>query len=843
MQATYRSGAPLNPALRLAALHGVTSSVRLHIERKDQLDGRDQNGQTALMIAASKNHVEVCGLLLQAGADPDLQDKDGLTALDLAIKAGATAARETLLEFTRNRTQPTSGTMGAWYPDAHTEVKTQGSIQKTDLPAQESSVEDEIAFGDWEPLTESIPPEDDAQLRSRAIQTQAAIDQHVPRDSNVSSWEDVSAYLPEHALKEVFSDSIEYALRAILLRSLREGSVPSLQIESLLEEMGSASSDNLKRLMSQVINDLGAELDERNEGLEEAEGPRVPHPSNATDEEQRISDDAVEYLLGLLQPGNDPGKLFAKEAYRLPLLTPSEEVEIAKEMELAQEQARDVLSKWDDGLCQLLLKCSEVESGLLPLKLVRGERKTGTDENYDDVSEAGVWNTISLSGHSGSKILKKEEGTDTAESDPVDELTEFLSHVEHLRELTKSTSAPQSGDKVRAVLDAMRLSGTFLCSLEQRKSKQPEAIEFSRYISRFIKARDRLILSNLKLVIPIVKRFLGKGAEYSDLLQEGHIGLIRAADKFDWRRGYRFSTMATWWIRQQVSRAAPELARLIRLPTHAVEATWEMARLVREYIDQYDYPPSVHWLAQRLGLSESKTESYLRTISEPLSLDVLKSNAWSPAHDDFDQVENLYRKECASKVEELLQLIGSQSGKVIREKVLRMRYGIGTREEFTLDEIGKRYNLTRERIRQIEQKAITQLQMRLRQTNSAVTQSSNATSMPSCMKQKGGASRDSSSRTQPPTLASTAGPMSDTHSEQFVADCSPSTDSHHLFTKRQQVLQKVMVNGIAVMHYVESGRQKTCVLLPETNSTSEKEIAGELLAAGFNFRPGQGFFL
>lgn len=853
LQAFPRSSGPLNPALRLAALHGVVPSVQLHVERKDPLDGRDQNGHTALMIAARRNHHEVCTLLLQAGADPDLQDNDGLTALDLAKSAKATDAYAKLVEFNQSRGQLVSEPKAARLTEDPPEpIHESGLLPGKAISLTRDGAEEDTALGAWEPLTETAPPEDDKGLRDRASQTQAAIDKHIPLDPLAMSWDEVSAYLPEQLHSGALSEAIEKGVRAAFLRGLREGSVPSLQIDSLLEDEDPLVAGNIKLLANQVMQDLGAELDERIEALGVFEDHRVWPTGVETDEEQQTLDDAIEHLVSLLQPKNDPGLLFARKAYGLPLLSQAEEVEIAKEMEQALENAEEVLSRWSEGLSILLKKCAEVESGGLALKLVQGRNKSGIDELNDADSEDEAHSHMLGPGQRSKHSIEDEDEPDSDEPQSADELKEFLSQANLLRALISQPIGDlQSTSNVRAVLDEMCLSGTFLCSLEQRSSRQPEAIEFTRHISRFLKARDLLILSNLKLVVPMVKRFMGTGAEFSDLLQEGHIGLIRAADKFDWRRGFKFSTMATWWIRQQVSRAAPEHARLIRLPVHGVEVTWEMKRLLSKYLDQHDHPPSVRWLALQLGLSELKTESYLRTISEPLPLEVLESNPWLPTPDDTDPLAYVSRMECAEKVEKLLQHLGSQPGGKMSEKVLRMRYCIGTREDMTLDEIGRRFNLTRERIRQIETKATRLLQGHVRAMLSREMPSSDkATASFSETKNVTAVRTENESLAQPlgsdrrTTIGSDGDPKQLDRASLQRTKSLPPAKSQRPFTERQlELLHRAKAIGIGVLTYLESGRYETLVMLPHRRSQPERELAAELLAAGFSFRPGHGYYV
>lgn len=846
---TFRE-APINPALRLAALHGVASSVQLHIERNDPLDGRDLTGQTALMIAARRNHVLVCTALLQAGANPDLLDHDGLSALDLAERAGAADSHRVLVEFIRQRAHfAQEAVVDLPKGDPGESIEDSGQSQQAVTSPTLGPDEYGAPLGDWEPLPASEPPRDDKELRDRASQTQVAIDEHIPFDPLAASWDEVSAYLPEQSHSGALLGEIEEGLRTVFLRCLREGSAPSRQIDSLLEGMDLLAAANMKRLSSQTAQDLGAELDERVEAQGVYEDHRVGPPGEATDEEQRTLDDAIEYLASLIQPKNDPGQLFAKKAYGRPLLTQVEEVAIAKGMEQALEGAKDILSRWPDGLCLLLQKCAEVESGNLALKDVQGTSKSGNGESD---SESAALSPLPGRDHQSNRSTSEDDEADTDESQPSDELEDFLAQAAILRQLTDPpVGAGHSTDKVRSALNAMHLSGTFLCALEQRSSNRPEAIEFGRHISIFLNARERLILSNLKLVVPIAKRFLGTGAEFSDLLQEGHIGLIRATDKFDWRRGFRFATMATWWIRQQISRAAPEHARLIRLPTHGVEVTWEMKRLLRENFVEHEDPAPLRWLAEQLGLSELKTENFYRTMSEPLPLEVIESKVWLNTSEDADPIEYASRAECINRAEELLQHVGSRPGKKMSEKVLRMRYGIGTREDLTLEEIGQRFSLTRERIRQIEGKAITLIRGHLRAMRSPEPPSFDDTATPSSdHTPSSGAGNDDQPVQQRTVAVESTAPLSDRASPRLEnagrlhSQSNATAIGQRAFTEVQlQLLRKAKAIGISILTYHESGRYETLVMLSRPDSEQEREIAAELHAAGFSFRPGQGYYV
>jgi RNA polymerase primary sigma factor len=672
------SSSSLNPALRLAAMHGVASAIRLHVERNDPLNARDVSSQTALMISARRNHLEACAVLLEAGADPDLRDEKGLTALNLAAQAGATDTHRMLVELERKRVQPVSVSDCVLQinnsPDCRpaSGLVAHSALQNTqDQASATTSV-------DWEPVTEAEPPQDDLTLRGRASQTQASISVHIPFDSKATSWDEVSVYLPEGLHSGVSTGPFEEGLRVVILRCIREGSVPYVQLDSLLEEEEPSNAENVRRLITQVVQDLGAEMDERLEMPGVFEDHRVAPPENATDDEALTQDEAVAYLEGLLRPRNDPGRIFAKQAYNLPQLTHEDEIEIARAMEQALEGANDVLSGWQEGLDALLKKCEEVRSGKLALRQVKRKRNAATDELPVSEGESGEHHAPLHIGQPRDLDHGEDDDSESEDQAGVTELNDFIGQTVLLRQLTTSTAMrAMSRSKIGAVLDNMSLSGTFLCSLDNSKALQAEAREFSLHITKYLKSRDRLVLSNLRLVVPLAKRYLAAGADFTDLLQEGHIGLIRAVDKFDWRRGFKFSTMAIWWIRQQISRTAPEHARLIRLPVHGMEKTWEMKRLIQNYQDEHGQVPSVRWIAERLGMTEPKAESYLRTMSEPLSLEALDSSHWVSATDETDPLENAARRERVDRAEVLLQHLGSKPRGKTAEKVLRMRYGIG----------------------------------------------------------------------------------------------------------------------------------------------------------------------
>jgi RNA polymerase primary sigma factor len=256
--------------------------------------------------------------------------------------------------------------------------------------------------------------------------------------------------------------------------------------------------------------------------------------------------------------------------------------------------------------------------------------------------------------------------------------------------------------RARIVLRNVGLSGGELCELYGRM----------KAVERSVRAlRDRMVVSNLRLVISIARRYVNRGVDMADLVQEGNIGLLRAVDGFDYRLGYKFSTYATWWIRQAVSRSLAERSRTIRLPVHVHEALVKLNRTTDRLVHRLGREPTIEELEQATGLSEERVRQLFELVVEPLSLE-------SPLAEDSDASlgqrvvdENaLLPDEEAEQVRLKSALLGALSMLEPREaQVLRMRFGLDMNREHTLEEVGRQLGVTRERVRQLEVRALTKL--------------------------------------------------------------------------------------------------------------------------------------
>lgn len=250
---------------------------------------------------------------------------------------------------------------------------------------------------------------------------------------------------------------------------------------------------------------------------------------------------------------------------------------------------------------------------------------------------------------------------------------------------------------------------------EETKLKIAEIKEINRQMSvgeaKARRAKKEMIEANLRLVISIAKKYTNRGLQFLDLIQEGNIGLMKAVDKFEYRRGYKFSTYATWWIRQAITRSIADQARTIRIPVHMIETINKLNRIARQMLQETGQEPTPEELSKKMGLSEDKIRKILKIAKEPISMETPIGDDDDSHLGDFIEDTREISPEDFATIVGLRESVNSiLSGLTPREaKVLRMRFGIDMNTDHTLEEVGKQFDVTRERIRQIEAKALRKL--------------------------------------------------------------------------------------------------------------------------------------